>query len=146
MREKEEETSARPSAHPSVLEPDLGQTLSPTTHILLLGGRNTATFGNHNNVCIQCVYICSCSHLCIYECMKASFASFAHEERKGNVTPSPQANKLRRIIPISHSINISPFCSIHNEEPAATILTRLFHQMWGRERERERKDGRERQA
>lgn len=31
MREKEEETSAGPSAHPSVLEPDLGQTLSPTS-------------------------------------------------------------------------------------------------------------------
>lgn len=89
MREKEEETSARPSAHPSVLEPDLGQALSPTAHtLLLLGGRNTATFGNHNNVCIQCVYICSCSHLCICECIKASFASFAHEGwGEGNVIP-----------------------------------------------------------
>lgn len=54
--------------------------------------------------------------------------------------PLPQANKLRRIIPISHSINISPFCSIHSEEPAATIITRLFHlRMWGRHR---RKRGR----
>lgn len=40
--EKEKETSARPSAHPSVL--DLGQTISPTTRSLPLGGRNTTTF------------------------------------------------------------------------------------------------------
>lgn len=31
-----------------------------------------------------------------------------------------------------YPINISPFCCTHNQEPAASIKTRLFHlEMWG---------------
>lgn len=54
---------------------------------------------------------------------------------KGNVIPCRKLTNCAESSPISHSINISPFCSIHSEEPAATIITRLFHlRMWGRYR------------
>lgn len=71
----------RGRACPSVLEPELGQTL-------LQGGWNTTTFGSRNYDYARCIYVCfmyvrASERVCFLH-QKAPLASFA-QERKENV-------------------------------------------------------------
>lgn len=126
MRGEEEGTSA----HPSVLEPKLGQSL-----LLLL--RPSGTAAMTASTVFMCVSVFfACKSIC-------ARVSLLYSTMKGNVTARHKLTNCAESSPPPHpppqsgSVNISPFCSTHVEEPATSITTRLFHLiMWGKRKSR----------
>lgn len=64
---------------------------------------------------------------CVSVRLKAGSASVAHEGKRSGIFRHELTNSSELSPYPIDTINISPFCSIRNEEPAATVITRLFH-------------------